>query len=129
MEPNLLFVYGILKRGECLDLEKYGAKFIGPATVEGVQLYHIGSGVGAREMTWRCNDPRHEHVAHGEVFEIPDNLWPWLDRIESNGFAYTRKVMSARLPNNGGVMAWIYIHTYPGMVYDKPVEGNDWREM
>lgn len=115
--PNLLFVYGILKVGQCADLQDYGQKHIGPASLPGANLYRIGGGVGLR-LTDNRND-----VAHGDVFEITNNdLWhTFLDKIESNGYVYTRKVVQPLVFNKlkdaeglelNKVEAWTYEHTY-----------------
>jgi len=114
-----LFVYGILKRGFILDLT-YRAEFIGEAMLPGAILYRIGSGVGLR-----FTDDKHKDV-YGEVFKIPQKLWKWLDSIESNGFAYTRKIVEVGVgnpegPDFGWMSSWVYEHTFPGMKYDKPI--------
>jgi len=141
-----LFVYGILKRNYDLDLRKYDAKFIGKAVLPGAILYgirplhegpYVGgegredfSGVGLRftgDLT---------KLAYGEVFEIPDHLWDWLDSIENNGFSYTRKEVQVCISEDLGyegvavnmvnaavaVWVWVYEHTYPHMVYDSPIQ-------
>lgn len=145
MENNKLFVYGILKRGYELDLAKQGAKFLGEAEIPNATLYGIGhrfyternkqyySGVGLR----LDEGPNGVALgAKGELWEIPDHLWKWLDQIEQNGFCYTRKIVSVIVPTrknwtNGfigydmeypQVDAWTYEHTYPGFNYDNPIE-------
>src|SRR5258706_9446905 len=80
-----IFVYGILKRGFPLDLKQYGGKFLGKARIAGTQLYHIGGGVGLRKTA------NLEAKAVGELWEVPNSLWRWLDDIEQNGFCYTRE--------------------------------------
>lgn len=112
---NIIFVYGILKRGFDLDLEENGGRFICPATLPGAVLHSIGSGVGLRFS----EDPL-EVVPWGELFLVPGrNTWRWLDTIESNGFCYTRKVVNVfphaipQLPPR----AWVYEHTFPGFDY------------
>jgi gamma-glutamylcyclotransferase (GGCT)/AIG2-like uncharacterized protein YtfP len=129
MEPKYLFVYGILKRNKSADLRKFNAKFVGPAKLEGAQLYNIGGGVGLR-----LEEKEPLPVAIGDLFEIPESLWPWLDQIEANGFTYTRKVVTPELEDDGDlgarpgpIDAWTYVHTYPGMKYTSLVEGNDWK--
>lgn len=126
-----LFVYGILKRGFPLDLKQYGGTFVSKAHLAGAQLYHIGGGVGLRKV-----DDDHT-IAHGELWEIPNTLWRWLDDIEQNGFCYTREKMvvmtQPKNEENGQVSlvlsnAWVYVHTYPDMAYENPVEENDWHE-
>jgi gamma-glutamylcyclotransferase (GGCT)/AIG2-like uncharacterized protein YtfP len=127
MEPNILFCYGILKRGFSLDLTRSNCKFIGEARIPGTQLYAIGGGVGLRF----CNAM--EVSAKGEVFAIPDKLWPWLDDIEQNGFCYTRKVENVYLDTHEEVIeswdvkeAWVYAHTFPNMKYTTPIESNEY---
>src|SRR5712691_7460722 len=118
MENNKLFVYGILKRGYELDLEHFGAKFIGEAHINGATLYGIGRitdheahpnegrefhGVGLRlpKEDWQLSEEdlrvQQTKVAHGELWVIPDKLWKWLDEIEQNGYCYTRKVVDVKL--------------------------------
>jgi gamma-glutamylcyclotransferase (GGCT)/AIG2-like uncharacterized protein YtfP len=118
-----IFVYGILKSGFELSLSRYGGKLLGPARVAGTQLYHIGGGVGLRF----AKDA--DTAAHGELWEIPDSLWHWLDQIEANGFAYTREEMTVSVDIEDGikVKAWVYVHTYPGMAYERPIKGNKYR--
>jgi len=127
-----LFVYGILKRNYDLDLRKYNAKFIGKAVLPGAILYGIGplhegpyvGGEGREDFSGvglRFTEDLTKH-AYGEVFEIPDHLWDWLDSIENNGFSYTRKEVQVEMETWVKTEAWVYEHTYPHMVYDSPIE-------
>lgn len=123
-----IFVYGILKRGFPLDLKQYGGKFLGKARIAGTQLYHIGGGVGLRKTADLATK------AVGELWEVPNSLWHWLDDIEQNGFCYTREKFAIERPilceeDQMGLSlepAWAYVHSYPGMDYVNQVEGNDW---
>lgn len=100
-----LFVYGILKRSYELDLEKRGCKFLGSAIISNSVLYRISTGVGLR-FEDGCD-------VSGEVFEVPDKLWPWLDCIENNGITYTRVEKDLVFKQNTEpVKAWVYEHTY-----------------
>jgi gamma-glutamylcyclotransferase (GGCT)/AIG2-like uncharacterized protein YtfP len=117
---DYLFVYGILKRGFSLDLSSK-AEFIGEAILPGARLYRIGGGVGLRFTIENSSD------VFGEVFRIPKGLWKWLDSIEHNGISYTRRIVGAEVgnpegPDFGWMRVWVYEHTYPGMVYDDPIE-------
>lgn len=117
-KSDLLFVYGILKRGFALDLTRYGAKFLGEAQIDGVNLYSIGGGVGLR----RSENPN--DTAYGELFEIPNKLWSWLDDIEGHPRNYKREIMNVtteefdyRLDDLIRTKAWVYIHQYPHEKY------------
>ncbi len=124
---NKLFVYGILKRGYELDLNNQGAKFIGEASIPGACLYGIGRPRAGREFSGvgLKLDVGPARVAHGELWDIPDDLWDWLDGIEQNGFCYTRKIVKAEHINSLGYPAdidtWVYEYTYPGFSYDNPI--------
>jgi gamma-glutamylcyclotransferase (GGCT)/AIG2-like uncharacterized protein YtfP len=121
MESNLLFVYGILKRGFGADLEEYmDAEFISTATLANAQLYGIGGGVGLRFETTAI-------PAQGELFLLKTpKIWADTDYLESNGFCYTRKVVEVISTTLGPLKAWVYEHTFPGMTYDYPLEGNEY---
>lgn len=143
MENNKIFTYGILKRGHVLDLRDHGAKFLGEARIQGATLYGIGrraqryidrtdnkrefSGVGLRLTS-------DDSVAHGELWEVPDELWQWLDHIEGNGFNYERKIVVVDrllLPEEcpeGQVglemcRAWVYEHMFKGFTEVDKIEG------
>lgn len=106
--PDLLFCYGILKKGQCADLSDNGQEHIGPATLAGANLYGIGGGVGLRL------DGKPEDLAHGDVFRIIDkDLWcRYLDQIENNGRVYTRKVVEVEVKGHGKMQSWVYEHMY-----------------
>lgn len=128
MENNKLFCYGILKRGYALDLNNHGAKFLGEAHIEGATLYSIGGrGVGLR----LTGD---DSIAHGELWEIPKELWKWLDHIEGNGFNYERKIVPVQLQDIPGDMgingdgvetvhAYVYEHMFKGFTDKDKIKG------
>lgn len=105
---DLLFCYGILKRGHALDLTRLGGKFIQEDTIYG-NLYSIGNGVGLILGT-----KEQDRGAHGEVFEIPSQLWRYLDEIENEPEYYKRvKVQTLK-----GLEVQVYEHNaYPAEVY------------
>lgn len=126
MENNRLYTYGILKRGYALDLKGYGGKFLGEAYIEDATLYGIGRLVGVQDDL-----PQYSGVglrldglntAYGELWEIPEDLWDWLDMIEQNGWCYERLLVPVRLdPGNELYTAWVYQHCYPGFKYEHPI--------
>lgn len=116
MKPNKLFCYGILMRGFSLDLEKEGCKFLGEAVLKPANLYRIGDGVGLR-----IED---DGKVYGEVFEVQDHLWRWLDRIEGHPYVYMRQQVQVMLSpvhadlENPAAMdeeaeCWTYVHQIP----------------
>lgn len=152
VEPNKLFVYGILKRGYELDLSNTGGKFLGEASIQGAVLYGIGwipEGLRNQILARKFHgvglklDVDSTKVAHGELWEIPNRLWKWLDDIERNGFCYTRKVVQVLqvlvskdkqeagdyvdISNHAVGMlmtnAWVYEYTHPNFRAENPIEG------
>lgn len=102
---NKIAVYGLLKRNFGLDLTDYDGKFIQEDEVNG-RLYYIGDGVGLR----LDEHPVPQSIrAKVEVFEIPEDLFGWLDRIEGTAHGvYTRKLIKTV----SGVECWVYEHSY-----------------
>jgi gamma-glutamylcyclotransferase (GGCT)/AIG2-like uncharacterized protein YtfP len=104
MKNNLLFCYGILMRNFELDLSQYGGKFIQEDEVRG-RLYSIGSGVGLRLSVLPVPP---DIRAKGEVWEVPEKLWGWLDSIEGNGRVYIRRLVKTI----SAYECWTYEHIY-----------------
>ena len=134
MENNKLFCYGILKRGYALDFSKYGGKFLGEALIEGATLY----GIGALYSSSGVHQGYHgvglcltgdDTVAYGELWEVPDELWQWLDHIEGNGHIYERKLIHVDCANlaespesyEGYTEAWVYEYMHKG--FTEKIEG------
>jgi gamma-glutamylcyclotransferase (GGCT)/AIG2-like uncharacterized protein YtfP len=135
MQNNKLFCYGILKRGYELDLTELGAKFLGEAHIEGATLFGIGRYMrrhrGDREFAGvglKLSREGEFSTAHGELFEIPDSLWSYLDDIENNGVYYTRKIVEVQVVDKDGagvtpVDAWVYEHNYNSFIEDQIIKG------
>lgn len=107
-KTDLIFVYGILKRGHALDLTRLGGKFIQRDSVFG-DLYRIGNGVGLL-----LRDDTSIATANGEVFEIPSYLWRYLDEIENEPNYYKR----IKVRTVGGLNVQLYEHNaFPSEMY------------
>lgn len=128
MDNNRLFVYGILRRGFAADLKNMGAKFISEATLKNAQLYWLGhrAGVGLRFQETKS-------PAIGEVWEIPDKLWEYLDHIEGiRHGVYKRIKTHPVLPDNSAPETWVYAHCYyekSPQNYNDPIRTNDFSEV
>lgn len=114
MRPELLFVYGTLRRGAGSRMHGLVARsgaFVGMATFQGL-LYRIGAYPGAVASA----NPR--HTVMGEVYRLwaPDFVFRRLDRYEGCGpgfgqdpeYARTRCLLT--LPSGQAVQAWIYLY-------------------
>lgn len=87
---KLIFVYGTLKRGYPLNsfLVERGAAFVGEATtIDRFNLIDAGVPVIMRNATTGAR-------VKGEVWRIPDDILPRLDRIEA---AYTRQLIKVNI--------------------------------
>jgi gamma-glutamylaminecyclotransferase len=104
MKPDLVFVYGTLKRGcgNCGTMEWARGEFVSNATtmechplmVEGLPYLLERAGEGYR--------------VRGEIFRIPPKGWFFLDRLEGHPRLYQRKVIQCELENGSTVQAWTY---------------------
>lgn len=95
-EPELLFVYGTLKRGLSNHGQLDRARFAGDALMPGIDLHDLGPfpmaipGVGC---------------AQGELYLVEASQLLALDRFEGVPRLYERR----RLPLSDGRLAWIYL--------------------
>lgn len=112
-------------------MPRFNCKFIGEATIEGAVLHGMGHGSYKEHKSGYGGvglklSPDKTKIAHGEVFEIPEKQWEWLDSIESNGFTYTREVVSVYLKAPKGLHktlhAWVYVYTHERF-RPNPIEG------
>jgi gamma-glutamylcyclotransferase (GGCT)/AIG2-like uncharacterized protein YtfP len=109
--PDLLFVYGTLRRGFRLHhhLKRLGAKFVGNAAVQ-AELFDLGEFPGARAST------KPGKTVAGELYRLHKvvNSLPVLDQVE--GFwprnpekgLFQRGTTEVTLPNGERCVAWIY---------------------
>lgn len=96
-----IFVYGTLKSDHFRNPTYLGGeKFIGPATIEGFDLFSIRSMFPA--VVRPIDGPG--VMVKGEVYEVGDRTLEALDRLESNGSMYTREIVETSLGP-----AWVYV--------------------
>ena len=104
MTPDLVFVYGTLKRGcgNHYTMQRAGGGFVGqaitaerfPLVVDGLPYLIDRSGCG--------------HRVHGEIYRVPNAAgWSVLDRLEGHPRFYSRRVIGCEV--DGIAMdAWTY---------------------
>lgn len=124
--PNLLFVYGTLRSGAHNHPYLKGAKFVGLAQTNGMLLFDYYSELPI-VVTNTLNYPRGRYSGvpptkvrvttdvTGEVYEVPEDRWADLDRLEGHPVFYCRTLRSVNLFGKRGqklkkaVKAWIYV--------------------
>lgn len=88
---KLLFVYGTLKQGHFRSHLLEGQKFLGEfQTEKGYSLYNIGSFPGIISTD-------NDNVVNGEIWEIDEEYFSYLDRIEGSPFLF--KLQSVKIKN------------------------------
>lgn len=99
-EPQLVFVYGTLKRGQPGECYMGGGKFIGMCSIPGV-LLHLGRYPGLVEHNL-CR-------VTGEVYQVNWEIMEGLDYYENvGGGLYQRRQISTPMG-----MAWTYYYGHP----------------
>jgi gamma-glutamylcyclotransferase (GGCT)/AIG2-like uncharacterized protein YtfP len=106
-EPDLVFVYGTLKRGEKNHHWLQGASWQGEAELIGVVLHDLGPFPMAVVGEGRIN---------GEVYAVEANGLARLDELEGYPRLYDRQVLNL----NDGREAWVYLGR-PRQVRHAPV--------
>lgn len=120
--PILVCVYGSLRRGWALHGHLATARHVGDGTVRGFVMYDLG----AYPAVVAHSDPR--ATIRGEVYEVDAATLRRLDRVESEGSLYHRRVVPVRLDSGDVVQAHIYAMR-PAMVREMgawPVHSGDW---
>ncbi|SEQ47964.1 gamma-glutamylaminecyclotransferase [Ectothiorhodospira magna] len=109
MKPDLVFVYGTLKRGHGNHrvMQRAAGEFIGEAiTVERFPLVVDG-------LPYLLDSSGEGHHVIGELYRVSDDAgWSYLDRLEGHPTFYRRRVISCEV--DGVVMdAWVYFLQAP----------------
>lgn len=99
-----LFTYGLLRRGRRLHYYLDEAKLVGITTVVG-RLATVGDDITALTVG-------DQHIP-GEVYEVPDTVWPFLDRLEGHPETYVRRETKL----TSGEIAQVYWWNRPTLEY------------
>ncbi len=129
-----LFVYGTLMRAAAGVLGKAQrerllreSRSLGPATMAGAQLYHLGRYPGLVESG------EAGHIVHGEAIELlhPSRTFGWLDDYEGIGSVgsdaneYARLERAIRLERGGELTAWVYVFLHD-VTHRRPIPSGRW---
>lgn len=130
-DPELLFVYGLLRRGMSAELDAIVpgmASFVGPASVRG-RLYSVGGAYPALVVGVGADA---DDVV-GELWRIDNRLaWPIIDDFEGIGPAYVHPHLYYRAKTevrmaSGEVSCYVYVYNRP--VDDLArVDSGDWAQ-
>lgn len=115
-----VFVYGTLKQGyHNAHVLGRGAEYLGKAvTCPRYRMIDIGCPV-------IIEDDEGYQVA-GELYRIEAEALPWLDRLESEGRMYDRKIIECTLKTGGPVSCSIYVGcAYWSQRNGRPVRTNE----
>ena len=129
LAPDLVFVYGTLKRGERNHDLLRTAEFVGPAFTEPrFRLIDCGP---YPAMIEHFDEPL---VISGEVYRIDDGVLLELDKLEDEGRLYRRKVVEVSLIDGGAcdqslrtARCWTYL--WLNESHNLPlIDGASWSE-
>lgn len=116
--PNLMAVYGSLRKGlhnhQCL----YGAEYLGEGVVKGFGMYSLG------QYPALSREGKHTPVVV-ELYEVTDKIFSRVDNLEGYPHYYTRKLCPINIMGET-VPAWVYYINEP--LTDDFVESGDWKE-
>lgn len=98
-QPQLVFVYGSLRRGQPNHHQLAGSPFCGEAQLSGLALYDLGP----FPMAIACHEPG--ACLHGELYAVTTEQLGALDRFEGAPRLYERQ--PHRLADGRAV--WVYV--------------------
>ena len=102
-----VFVYGTLMRDR--SNHRYyleDSTFLGIGSIKGYALYDLGFYPGII--------PEENECTKGEVFEVDDKTISRLDRLEGEGYLYTRRLVKVEMGN--GLVEEAYAYIWNGSV-------------
>lgn len=124
---NFIFVYGTLKRGGWNNDILSECEFVGTGTARGCVLIDMGACPGM--VPGRVGSPLSDNNATGEVYSVPDHLFPsllqQLDKLENVDRMYIRVRLSVVLDNGKRLGCATYLYML-NLNDDIVVEGGDW---
>ena len=103
-----VFVYGTLMTGECNHGYLKNSLYLGPAALEGHVMYNVG---------WYPAIVSGEGIVIGEVYDVPNEDMPSIDKLEGEGELYCKKCEMVSV--NGKkefVLFYVYLQDCCGLV-------------
>jgi gamma-glutamylcyclotransferase (GGCT)/AIG2-like uncharacterized protein YtfP len=116
---HLLFVHGILRRGEHHERLLARDEFLGEvATAEGYRLFDLGSAPGMVVSA--------EGTARGELYEVSAATLASLDRLHGHPRWIRRQPVVLERASGHRFEAWAYLHTSADVAGKSAIESGDW---
>jgi len=123
---DLVFVYGLLKRGFSLHHHMSLGVFVGDATVRGA-LYSLGQYPGLVEGTGSVHGELYRFADIAVALEVLDEVELY-DPLDPDGSEYLRVIRQARLDASGeSVATWCYVYNKP-IATGSPIKSGAWIE-
>jgi gamma-glutamylcyclotransferase (GGCT)/AIG2-like uncharacterized protein YtfP len=117
---HLLFVQGILRRGEHHERQLAGDAYLGEvSTVDGYRLFDLGSAPGMVVAS--------EGTVRGELYAVTEATLSSLDRLHGHPRWIRRVRVAIEGPAGGCIEAWAYLHTERDVEGRAAIESGDWR--
>lgn len=115
---NKVLVYGSLMKGYWNHPLIADQKCIGTGILKGYEMYHVHSFPGI--IKGNISD-----FIVGEVYEVPEDVLKRLDRLESEGELYIRKLEKVSI-NNEEIEAYVYVWNFNVLGCEK-VKTKPWK--
>ena len=116
---QLLFVHGILRRGEHHERLLARDEFRGEvSTAEGFRLYDLGSAPGMVVAA--------EGAVRGELYEVSAATLASLDRLHGHPRWIRRQPVVLERTNGQRFEAWAYLHSSDDVAGNRAIESGDW---
>ena len=98
---RLVFVYGTLMSGEANSGYLQDSTFIGPATIEGYDMYDVG---------WYPAIIPGDGLVIGELYQVSPNDIPAINGLEAEGYLYEKKCETVPDAEGNKTFAFVYVY-------------------
>ena len=122
-----LFTYGTLLKGKPNSFYLNTSKYVGDGKLDGIKLFDYINSKTLQSMYPVALDVENGNTLLGEVYEVPDEMLPYLERLEGVPTLYTRETRDVTLEDGTTVKCFVYIGNpatwrYVDMLIDYPME-------
>lgn len=104
-----LFTYGTLLKGNPNAFYLNTSKYVGDGKLDGIKLYDYINPKTLCSMYPVALDDEHGSELVGEVYEVPDEMLPYLEHLEGVPTLYTRETRDVTLSDDSTVKCFVYI--------------------
>lgn len=104
-----LFTYGTLLKGNPNDFYLSTSNYVGDGKLNGIKLFDYINSQTLQSLYPVALESENGSELLGEVYEVPDAMLPYLEKLEGTPTLYTRETREVTLADGSTVQCFVYI--------------------